>query len=199
MDLSWKKDVERTLRMLEQRTADLPTRLRGGGSGGGTGTTQAFWYEEESYPELPDASTVARTAMARVTAGVQAEQIYKVNEEQGIWESIHETYEGESGATLPENEYIQQHAVARINSEDDEDGDIYVRNAANDGWIRIGPVRVVESLPEIPSAPGNMMEVYWTSVGGGSGDDQVWRAFPGQTEWTPTQYYSALSGAPPEE
>lgn len=49
-------------------------------------------------------------------------------------------------------------------------------------------------LPAIPT--GGMREVFWTSVGAGTGDDQVWRAFAGQGAWTPTQFTSILSGTP---
>lgn len=53
---------------------------------------------------------------------------------------------------------------------------------------------VVQTLPAIPTT--GMKEVYWTSTGAGTGDDQVWRAFAGQSQWFPTQRLTDLSGNP---
>jgi len=55
-------------------------------------------------------------------------------------------------------------------------------------------VSTVEALPAIPSS--GMLEVYWTSTGAGTGDNQVWRAYAGQTSYTPTQKLSNNSGVP---
>ena len=53
----------------------------------------------------------------------------------------------------------------------------------------------VLALPAIPT--DHMLEVIWVgSGGGGSGDDQVWRAIPGQSFFAPTQLLSSLSGTP---
>lgn len=52
---------------------------------------------------------------------------------------------------------------------------------------------VVETLPPIPTT--GMKEVYWTSADTGTGDDQVWRAYKGDTEWSPTQRLTDKSGA----
>ena len=55
-------------------------------------------------------------------------------------------------------------------------------------------VETVDALPAIPTT--GMLEVFWTSVSTGDGDDQVWRAYVGQTAYTPTQFTSSLSGTP---
>lgn len=60
------------------------------------------------------------------------------------------------------------------------------------GGASVSAILVVETLPPIPNA--GMEEVYWTSVGAGTGDDQVWRAYAGQSSWTPTQKLTTLSG-----
>lgn len=52
----------------------------------------------------------------------------------------------------------------------------------------------VTALPAIPGT--GVKEVYWTSSGGGSGDNQVWRAHAGQSAWTPTQKTTTKSGTP---
>lgn len=64
MDLSWVKDVERQLRVLAQRTAHLPTRVRGGGGGSGGGLE---YYEEPSEASLPNDSSVGSKAFARTS------------------------------------------------------------------------------------------------------------------------------------
>lgn len=55
-------------------------------------------------------------------------------------------------------------------------------------------VQTVLALPAIPTT--GMKEVFWTSAGEGTGDDQVWRAYAGQTRWYPTQKWTSLSGTP---
>lgn len=55
-------------------------------------------------------------------------------------------------------------------------------------------VETVDSLPAIPAS--GMLEVFWASTSPGDGDDQVWRAYAGQSAWTPTQKSSTLSGIP---
>jgi len=55
-------------------------------------------------------------------------------------------------------------------------------------------VAIVTSLPAIPTS--GMLEVFWTSAGVGTGDDQVWRVYAGQSAFTPTQFTSSLSGTP---
>lgn len=49
-------------------------------------------------------------------------------------------------------------------------------------------VIAVAALPPIPSS--GMLEVFLTP------DNQVWRAYAGQTEWTPTQAMTEISGVP---
>lgn len=88
MDLSWKKDVEQTLRMLEQRTADLPTRLRGGGSGGGGGPSDPIWVRAQSKAQLPDASAVTNTKLGRITEGAFAGAVAIVNPDEDGWNLI---------------------------------------------------------------------------------------------------------------
>jgi hypothetical protein len=82
MDLSWKKDVERTLRMLEQRTADLPTRLRGGGSGGGAGESE----DTSGRLIVP----IVETLPAVPTAAARMQLVYWTSDgagtgDDGIW------------------------------------------------------------------------------------------------------------------
>lgn len=55
-------------------------------------------------------------------------------------------------------------------------------------------VGIVTALPAIPTS--GMKEVYWTSGGGGTGDNQVWRAYAGQSVWYPTQKFTSKSGTP---
>lgn len=52
----------------------------------------------------------------------------------------------------------------------------------------------VLTLPPIPSSGARI--VFWTSAGAGTGDDQMWMAFAGQTEWTAMQFATTLSGVP---
>ena len=55
-------------------------------------------------------------------------------------------------------------------------------------------IEKVETLPAIPTSGGRF--VFWTSEGDGTGDDQIWVAYAGQTAWTPLQKFTTLSGAP---
>ena len=55
-------------------------------------------------------------------------------------------------------------------------------------------IDTVEALPAIPTTGGRM--VYWTSAGAGDGDDQIWVAYAGQTDWTPMQALTSLDGTP---
>lgn len=55
-------------------------------------------------------------------------------------------------------------------------------------------ITTVLTLPSIPASGGKM--VFWTSAGAGTGDDQIWIAYAGQTEWTPMQFVTSLSGTP---
>lgn len=55
-------------------------------------------------------------------------------------------------------------------------------------------VSVVNTLPAIPSSGAKI--VYWTSAGVGTGDDQLWIAYAGQSAWTPMQFTTTHSGAP---
>jgi len=53
-------------------------------------------------------------------------------------------------------------------------------------------IDIVEELPPIPDYGGRF--VFWTSAGAGTGDNQIWMAFAGQTRWTPSQYPTTKSG-----
>jgi len=55
-------------------------------------------------------------------------------------------------------------------------------------------VEVVTALPAIPDEGYKM--VFWTSADGGTGDNQLWEVYAGQTAWTPCQNYTTLSGVP---
>ncbi len=57
-------------------------------------------------------------------------------------------------------------------------------------------IDTVLELPEIPTTPGTYKKVFWTSAGAGNGDDQMWEVYYGQTEYTPCQYSTLLSGVP---
>ena len=89
---------------------------------------------------------------------------------------------------------------------------VAIENAEGDSHLfaredheHAGPVpEPVRALPEIPTA--GIKYVFWQSattapedfgdppLDAGTGDDQVWMAYAGQTEWTPTQNYTDLSG-----
>lgn len=132
MDLSWVKDVERQLRVLAQRTAHLPTRVRGGGSGGGGGGAAAsILTTAPAYDELIDPEDTP-AIFAKVTDGPQKGQLYKasINESDELyWECIDEHYEADTKAGLANNTFVQAFAVGRV-------GEIYYRrNEAGNGWI----------------------------------------------------------------
>ncbi len=53
----------------------------------------------------------------------------------------------------------------------------------------------VSTLPPIPTTGPRI--VWWLdSSQGGTGDNQLWAACPGQSEWTPLQNWTWLSGEP---
>lgn len=56
-------------------------------------------------------------------------------------------------------------------------------------------VPTVETLPPIPTDPEVFQQVFWTSFGDGTGDDQVWFTYTGKTRWYPTTY-TVLNGTP---
>lgn len=124
--LEWRREVDRALKQLRQRTAKLtlrPSSSAGGGGGGGSG-----WIGAASYDLLP---TPALKTIAYISAGPQKGQIYKLGydlEGTAFWKCIDETYEATTKAGLTNNEYVQQFAVGRV-------GSIYYRrNEANNGW-----------------------------------------------------------------
>ena len=56
-------------------------------------------------------------------------------------------------------------------------------------------IEAVTALPPIPTVGPKI--VWWLdSSRGGSGDNQLWAACPGQSEWTPLQNWTWLSGEP---
>jgi len=102
-------------------------------------------------------------------------------------------YTADSFAEFIDASTVAVTALGRIIAGDDN-GKVYKINADGDEWIPFGSdVPVVLVLPAIPT--DGMAEVYWTSLGGGTGDDQVWRAYANQAAWTPTQKFTAKSGA----
>jgi len=55
--------------------------------------------------------------------------------------------------------------------------------------------RVTEQLPPIPTTGPRI--VWWVdSSQGGTGDNQLWAACPGQSRWTPLQNWTWLDGTP---
>ena len=85
-------------------------------------------------------------------------------------------------------------AVTRLNEVELRVEDLPVRSGSGGGGGGSSNVATVSALPAIPLK--GLLEVYWTSAGGGSGDDQVWRAFKGQTKFTATQFRTTKSGLP---
>lgn len=129
-DLEWRRGVDRTIRMLIQRTAKKPVRLSNspGGSGGGGGN----WVEATTVGGLPDPNPLTKTTQGRVTEGPQRDQIYKIKynatTELYDWECVSETYEADTEAALENGGVIGKFAVGRV-------GDIYYRrNDGNTGW-----------------------------------------------------------------
>lgn len=55
-------------------------------------------------------------------------------------------------------------------------------------------ISTVLTLPAIPTSGAKF--VFWTSAGAGTGDDQIWVAYAGQTAYTPMQAVTSLSGTP---
>jgi hypothetical protein len=55
----------------------------------------------------------------------------------------------------------------------------------------------VETVAELPAIPESGYSiVFWTNADGGTGDNQCWEVYAGQSAWTPCQYYTTLSGVP---
>jgi len=57
---------------------------------------------------------------------------------------------------------------------------------------------VIDAVNELPSIPTTSPRIVWwlDSSQGGTGDNQLWAACPGQSEWTPLQNWTWLSGVP---
>ena len=135
-DLEWKRGVDQKLKELFQRVK--PSRRAKGGGGGGSSSR---WIEALSYDALPDVSgpesipgEIGYTKMAKITAGEQEGQIYKIR--NGIWECVGERYEANSKAALPNGPYIQRGAVGIVVAGDDE-GMYCIRDYDGSGWVAI--------------------------------------------------------------
>lgn len=66
-----------------------------------------------------------------------------------------------------------------------------VRRSVSGGGLS---VTEVTELPAIPTSGAKI--VFWKSTGGGTGDDQLWIAYAGQSAWTPMQFLTSKSGTP---
>lgn len=68
MNREWMRDIDRAVRDLQERTANLGVRLRGGSGGGGSGGSagENFHYLSTIKADLPDASTVDIRSFGRV-------------------------------------------------------------------------------------------------------------------------------------
>jgi len=73
--------------ILVRRISDQLVIDATGGNGGG-GTSGTNWYTATTKAGLIDASTVAETSMARVTAGDDQGSVYVVNVNKNGWLSI---------------------------------------------------------------------------------------------------------------
>ncbi len=84
--LEWRREVDRTLKQLRQRTAKLiirPSSSAGGGGGGGSGVVGAGWHLAPSKAELP--SEVAITDFGLVTAGPENGRRYYRDAANASW------------------------------------------------------------------------------------------------------------------
>ena len=71
-------------RAADELIIEATAKGKGGGSGGGG----VIWYTAETKAGLPDASTVAETALGRVTAGDNAGMVCVVNPLKNGWDAI---------------------------------------------------------------------------------------------------------------
>jgi len=57
---------------------------------------------------------------------------------------------------------------------------------------------VIDRVTKLPPIPADRPRIVWwvDSSRGGTGDNQLWAACPGQSEWTPLQNWTWLSGVP---
>ena len=84
-------------------------------------------------------------------------------------------------------------STTRVNRMGDN---VTIKSTGGDGdgvasGLRIAKVLV---LPPIPTSGARL--VFWTSEGTGTGDDQIWVAYAGQTAYTPMQKNTTNSGVP---
>ena len=56
----------------------------------------------------------------------------------------------------------------------------------------------IDEVTELPPIPTDRPRIVWwvSSARGGTGDNQLWAACPGQSRWTPLQNWTWLDGTP---
>lgn len=65
------------------------------------------------------------------------------------------------------------------------------------GGVGTGGAFAIPTVLVLPAIPlSGAAVVYWTSLGGGTGDNQIWWAYAGQSAWTPGQFFTTKSGTP---
>ena len=93
MNREWERDVDRQLRELYDRTADLPFRTKPGGGGGGSGTSWAP-YERSSEEALIATTTtdngdpLPHSALAVITNGDLAGSWWGRNQGNTGWRCL---------------------------------------------------------------------------------------------------------------
>lgn len=137
-------------------------------------------------------TSVGEGALARTSDNGK---LKKRNQANDAWEDIGSSVWEEADSFEELNNSVTRTMLGRVNDGDDR-GTVYIRNYDNTLWIPFAPVKEVAELPPIPAQ--GMRMVYWTSDGDGTGDDQIWVAYAGQSKYTPMQKYSSLSGVPLE-
>ena len=64
-------------------------------------------------------------------------------------------------------------------------------------WEAFGSANNIQTVLSLPGIPTTFArQVFWTSEGGGSGDDQIWATGPNNSLWYPTMKFSVKSGTP---
>jgi hypothetical protein len=81
-------DIKRDIRTLFERTANLPTKTRGGGSSGATAHGDAYHVEAPTKAELPEASETSRRTIGFVTAGDDIGMVCTINPAGDGWHAI---------------------------------------------------------------------------------------------------------------
>lgn len=62
-------DLKKDMSALRRRVNKLPSRISNSAGGGGGGSSSRLMIEVETYEDLPEPSTVARTQLYRVRTG----------------------------------------------------------------------------------------------------------------------------------